>query len=263
MPRPRITPVVQEQSKFKLINYDDIVGRDEVVDDHPFLKSYFRMAIIGKTRSGKTNLTLNLITNDDMKINNQKLILMAGRLQEKKYEWLINFYKEKEQEYEKKTGKKISLIFYSNKLDDIPELNSLDTKFSHLLLVDDLCNEPVKTIGMKKLMEYFDFGRKCRVNLIFLAPAWYRLFKSFRAQCEYFVLYRVPDSRHLPTIYHELETDITYEDFLKAYTTSTKQLRQFLFIDMIATNAVDKYKKGFDGKHEHLEKYTNNDEYSE
>lgn len=70
------------------------------------------------------------------------MYLYAKDIYEDKYQLLINYFAKLEQKILKKTGETIKLLTYSDKLEDVIDLDKINTKIHNIVIFDDWTNEP-------------------------------------------------------------------------------------------------------------------------
>ena len=152
-----------------MINFDDYVNENKTkhnknlsyISDHPY-----RVLIIGGSRSGNTNLLLNLTENPP---DIDKIYLYGKDPYEAKYQYLIN----------KREGLGIdyfndpkAFIEYSNDVDDvyknIDEYNP-DKENNVLIVFDDMIANMIHNKKLNSIItELFIRGRKLSISLVFI-----------------------------------------------------------------------------------------------
>ena len=152
-----------------MINFDDYVNENKTkhnknwsyISDHPY-----RVLIIGGSRSGNTNLLLNLTENPP---DIDKIYLYGKDPYEAKYQYLIN----------KREGVGIdyfndpkAFIEYSNDVDDlyknIDEYNP-DKENNVLIVFDDMIANMIHNKKLNSIItELFIRGRKLSISLVFI-----------------------------------------------------------------------------------------------
>lgn len=247
--------------KKKVINFDELIEDKTVYrNTNGYLKHPFRSIVCGSSGSGKTNTVLNLLINKEYKLDYDKVYLYARDLSEEKYQWLIKYYNDLEAKILKKTKEVVKILTYSNKLADIPELETLDKTKQNIMIFDDWTNEPKNKL--ETISNYFTMCRKFNTSIFFICHSWYACPKMFRMNNEYSFIYRLPSARELRQLYQELGTNIDKDDFKKAYNEATKLSYEFLLIDKKTNIRELMYRHGFDGKFAFL-KDDESDSFSE
>ena len=152
-----------------MINFDDYVNENKTkhnknlsyISDHPY-----RVLIIGGSRSGNTNLLLNLTENPP---DIDKIYSYGKDPYEAKYQYLIN----------KREGVGIdyfndpkAFIEYSNDVDDvyknIDEYNP-DKENNVLIVFDDMIANMIHNKKLNSIItELFIRGRKLSISLVFI-----------------------------------------------------------------------------------------------
>ena len=158
-----------------MINFDSYVNEDKTkhnknrpyVPDHPY-----RILIIGRSRSGKTNLLLNLIENQP---DIDKIYLYAKDPYESKYQYLIN----------KREGVGINhfkdpkaFIEYSNDMHDV--YKNIDdynpNKENKIIVFDDMIADMIHNEKLNSIVtELFISGRKLNISLAFITQSYFKV----------------------------------------------------------------------------------------
>ena len=181
-----------------MINFDDYVNENKTksnknwpyIPDHPY-----RILIVGGSRSGKTNLSLNLIENQQ---DIDKIYLYAKDPFESKYQYLIN----------KTEGVGINhfndpkpFIEYSNDMHDvykdIDEYNS-DKENKILIVFDDMISDMIHNEKLNSIVtELFIRGRKLNISLVFITQSYFKVLKDVRLNTSHFFIAKIPNKREL------------------------------------------------------------------
>ena len=159
-----------------MINFDDYANENDTehnskwsyIPDHPY-----RIAIIGGSRSGKTNALLNLINNQP---DIDKIYLSAKDPYEAKYQLLIN--------KRKSTGLKYfndpkAFIECSNDMQDvcknIDEYNA-DKERKILIVFDDMITDMISKKKLNSIVtELFIRGIKLNISLVFINQSYFKV----------------------------------------------------------------------------------------
>ena len=181
-----------------MISFDNYVNDNKTkhnnnwpyIPDHPY-----RILIIGGSRSGKTNLLLNLIENQP---DIDKIYLYAKDPYESKHQYLIN----------KREGVGINhfndpkaFIQYSNDMHDvykkIDEYNPY--KKNKILIVFDyiiadmIHNKKINSI----ITELLIGGRKLNISLVFITQSYFKVPKDVMLNTSHFFIAKIPNKREL------------------------------------------------------------------
>ena len=153
-----------------MINLDNIINKnnEEQNEKWPYIPDHpYRILIIGRSGSGKTNTLLNLI-NEQRDID--KIYLYAKDLSEPKYEYLI---KNRENAGIKHLNDSKAFIECSNTMDDIYE--NIDDynptrKRKILIIFDDMIADIVTNKKFQSIIEeLFIRCRKLNISVMFIS----------------------------------------------------------------------------------------------
>ena len=200
-----------------MINFDDKVNENKTkhnkkwpyIPDHPY-----RILIIGGSRSGKTNLLLNLIENQP-DIN--KIYLYAKDPYEAKYQYLIN--KRESADINHFNNPK-AFIEYSNDMHDvyknINEYNP-DKENKILIIFDDMIADMIHNKKLNSIVtEFF---------IIFKVP------KDVILNTTHFLIAKISNKRELQQIGINQSSDISTKYFTNMYRKCTAEPYSFLVND--------------------------------
>ena len=148
------------------------------IPDHPY-----RILIVGGSGSGKTNVLLNLIENQqDM----DKIYLYAKDLCEAKYQNLIKIREKVGIDHDNDPR---AYIEYSNEMRDvyknIGEYN-LDPENKILIVFDDMIADMIHDKKLDSIVnELFIRGRKLNITLVFITQTYFKVPKDVRLNTTY------------------------------------------------------------------------------
>ena len=194
---------------------------------HGLDKLPFRMIVVAPSGSGKSNFVLNLIEKFSKgKGTFNSIHLICRSKCEPLYEYL-----------EEKTKKKIKILEGVN---EIPDINSFDRELQHLMIFDDLVLEK----NQSKMMEMYIRGRKKGISIVYLSQSFYRIPKTIRSNCNYFVILKLSGKRDLNLIMSEFELGVSKDELLKIYEDATREKFNILLIDVEADKQ-ERFRKNF------------------
>ncbi len=205
----------------KIINFDTErlvkhVHNNELPDCH--------YLFIGRTGSGKTNLLLNLLLNNNF--NYDKVYIYTINPQQDKYE-LLNEYNDKLRD-ELGTGDDTFLIKQPEELVPVNELDSSEHK---IIVFDDI---PLNNEEMNKIKSYFSLSRNKRCNSVYLAQGFYNVDRFIRRNTGCFILFHGLDNVDVRNIANEQCGDVTKDKFIELYHHATKDRYNFFLFDKLA-----------------------------
>jgi len=195
-----------------------------------------RILICGVSGSGKNNCLMNLI----LQMNCfTKIYIFAKNLDQPLYRFLIS----RMHKLSKKIGKKI--LFYSEDLEDIPELSEFDKSETNLIVFDDMIMEK----NQKRISELFTRGRNsCNASCVYLTQNYYSVDKLIRRNCDYIIIKKINTSSDLKRIISEykLSNNISLDQLYKFYEQIVASgMENFLLLDMKTDDPKLKYRMNF------------------
>ena len=194
---------------------------------HGLDKLPFRMIVVAPSGSGKSNFVLNLIEKFSKgKGTFHSIHLICRSKCEPLYEYLEN-----------KTKKTIKIL---EGVSEIPDINSFDSGQQHLMIFDDLVLEK----NQSQIAEYYVRGRKRGISMVYLSQSFYRIPKTIRSNCNYFVILKLNGKRDLNLIMSEFELGINKDELLKIYEDATRNKFSVLLIDVEADKQ-EKFRRNF------------------
>ena len=193
------------------------------IPDHPY-----RLLIIGRSGSGKTNALINLINEQN---DNDKIYLYARDLSKPKYEYLI---KKCEDAGIKHLNNPNAFVKCSNTMDDVYEnINDYNPSRKKKILIvfdcmiaDIMTNKKFQAI----IKELFIRCRKLNISFVFITQSYFSVPKDVGVNLTHLIM-KINNKRELENIAINHSGDIDYQDFMKIYKECTKELFNFLTID--------------------------------
>lgn len=183
----------------------------------------FQAIIIGKTGSFKTNLLLYLI-NTIAAWN--KIILLAKKLDEPLYAYLISSVNAIEQKVKQK------LIYACTDVSQVPDMDNF-SEDSTLFIVDDMVAEAKKTQTV--LSEYWIRSRKNGISCVYLSQSFYMTPKLIRDNSSLCFLKSIVSVKDLKRILSEYALTESPQKIMELYEKIQKESpRNFLLIDKCA-----------------------------
>ena len=158
------------------------------IPDHPY-----KILIIGGSRSGKTNVLLNLKENlPDI----DEIHLYAKDPYEAKYQYLI--------EIREKVGIDHHIdprdyIEYSNDMHDVYkniDEHNPDKESKILIVFDDMIADMIYKKKLNLIVsELFLRGRKLNISLVFITQSYFKVPKDVRLNTTHFFIAKIPNKR--------------------------------------------------------------------
>ena len=187
------------------INFDKIIGKEykTITNNKYCLNHPSNTLIVGKTNSGKTNISFNLIAQNGIY---EKIYIYTNNLDDK-YSWLKNKFKNgvhifiNETNFDKISKDKINLVVF-----------------------DDL------VFSNKKISKFFTKSRKLNVSCIFISHRYFSIDTLLRNNLDYIIFTKL-DKKEIKLIYNDISSYIDLNEFEKI----NNNLKQYDFI------IIDKY----------------------
>jgi ABC-type dipeptide/oligopeptide/nickel transport system ATPase component len=229
--------------KAEIINWYEKIPKKYILKTHNphydihHIKLPFRMIICGSSGSGKTQTLLNLIYN--MPDTFESISITTKNKDEPLYNYL-----------EDKLGKKGLTI--TEGIPNLPNLDKYDKEQQHLIVMDDLVNEPLKQ--QKVICDYFIRARKKNCSLIYISQSFYQVPKLIRDNINYLIVKQVSSMKNLTMIARECSLGIDKKQLTDIYRDATKKKEDFLMIDLDG-EPDEKFRKGFDEVYEIEDKF--------
>ena len=168
-----------------------------------------RIALIGSSGSGKSNILINLI----YKMNCFSKIYMFVKCPD---EPLYKFFIDKIREVEKKF--KTEILMVSTELDDIPEVDDFDRDENNLCVFDDVISE--SSLKLKKIKDLWIRGRKQNITTVFLSQSYHAIPLLIRQNTDILLFKKIGTERNLKMILSEFKLDKTMDELMDMYKRS-------------------------------------------
>lgn len=210
---------------------------------HPLMPIHpFRLVINGASKSGKTNLLVNLIYDY---LNFDRLYICAKDIFESKYEELRENYTQfedieledikkckglknkKEIIKEYKKYKKDEVIFTSC-LEEFITVDDLDPSYINLVVFDDCIVEK----DQHKIEEFFIRGRKKNASIIYLSQYYYKIPITIRSNSDYFIFFNMKQ-REIDQIIREIDGQLTRDEFREMFKNCIRKRYDFFMLDLV------------------------------
>ena len=195
----------------------DISNVEEVICDkkngeddlNEFLtaKHPFRSIIIGRSGSGKTILTMNLLLKY-LKYDCLYVVCSTIRLQPK-YDLIVDLaelFPSKFRLFESMSS------FH---------LNKVDKRKRNIVLLDDI--QELDDANMRRVNELFVKGRHSNISTIWLGQNYYKTPIRARGSANLFIFFKVNSSRELGRIHSEICSDLSKEAFIQLFKEATEE----------------------------------------
>ena len=208
-----------------MINLNSIKNKDNKRhrEKWPYIPDHlYRILINGGSGSGKTNMLLNLIKEQDKSDVIDKIYLYARDLNKPKYQFLIETH---EDAGIRDLNDPSTFIEYSNTMDDVykqKKKNVFDD-----MIADIMRNRRFQVIIKELLIRC----RKLNISFVFIMQSYFSVPKDVRLNSTHYLIMKINNRRELQNIAINHSVDIDYKDLMKIYRECAKEPYNFLTID--------------------------------
>lgn len=185
----------------------------------------FRMLVSGKSGAGKTNLIVSAIISNQMRFDH--LYLYVRDPSQSKYQLLMLFISQLEQEWERERGERRQFATVITDPTRFVPLDEIDSNLINLVIFDDMLTEK----HQKTIEEYFIRGRHRGVNCIYLTQDYHKTSPTIRKQCQYFAIFGVSSKAELVQLSKDHSLEYDYKEFKQILNNATQPAPNFLLID--------------------------------
>jgi hypothetical protein len=208
------------KKKFPVINYyekwADGDDNDELNrypnEDLMQIRIPFRALMVGPTNSGKTNITMNLISGIGIW---DTVVILAKDLEEKLYKCAIREIRKMEEVQKRK------ILTAIDNIEDLQPINSFNREQNHLMIIDDFVFDNPKTLDI--LNEIWGRGRKQRISPVFITQSYFRTPIDIRRNSDYVFIKRLGGAKDAPRIAAEYALDATKEQIVEMFKSTQNQ----------------------------------------
>ena len=208
-----------------MINLNSIKNKDNKRhrEKWPYIPDHlYRILINGGSGSGKTNMLLNLMKEQDKSDVIDKIYLYARDLNKPKYQFLIETH---EDAGIRDLNDPSTFIEYSNTMDDVykqKKKNVFDD-----MIADIMRNRRFQVIIKELLIRC----RKLNISFVFIMQSYFSVPKDVRLNSTHYLIMKINNRRELQNIAINHSVDIDYKDLMKIYRECAKEPYNFLTID--------------------------------
>lgn len=219
---------MKNQNKLKVLKVRDKSDKDS--KKIPVLFDLaFRLLLIGKSGSGKSNLLINLLANENYPysklFDGDRIFIFSPSLKgDQKLLKLIQFKDIPDSNLFEEYSDEILMDLYDELVDDVAERYQQKEPIEHsLIILDDLSFSGKLANRFNALSKLYCNARKFQISLITLSQAYTQIAKNIRLQATGMIIFNTNNK--------ELDTIESENNFLK----SKKQ-----FYDMFRSNVVER-----------------------
>lgn len=239
----------------ELINYYKCLPKEDKIkyrqNPNKFaLKHPARVLIVGSSGSGKTNILMNLLLNEKLKIPVERIYLFAKHFDsdgDSLYKMLVNHAAEIEDELFEQTEEEHTVLVASNDIHQIPTFDDLDPNLQSILIVDDFLCEP--KADMQPLDALIIAARKANCSVIYLAQRLTPVSRTIRMNLNYVIAFNTPSKKEIKMYHDDYATDIPYDKFERMFNGVTLQpplnngVKHTLLIDIGNDDPYERYRQ--------------------
>ena len=150
----------------------------------------------------------------------EKIYFYTNNLDDK-YKWLINRFKD-------------DVFIYLNEIN----FDKINKDYVNLIIFDDL------VFSNKKISEFYSRSRKLNCSTIFIAHRYFKnVDRTLKNNIDYLIFTQL-DKRELNMLFHDINLDITLQEFQNIYTNFKKY--EFILIDKYNDYKFMKIRKNVD-----------------
>jgi len=103
---------------------------------------------------------------------------------------------------------------------------------NNLIILDDCVGSSIMKEGRSPLTNFFIRSRHAKTNFIILSQYFKACPKRIRSNFTHFVIFRTFDKSQLASIFEEINSYLSYDDFIKLFEEHTKEKHSFIVIDL-------------------------------
>ena len=192
-------------------NVEDVIidKKNDADDPNEFLtvKHPFRMIVIGRSGSGKTILTMNLLLKY-LKYDCLYVICSTVKLQPK-YDLICDLAE--------LFPSKFHVLTSLNSFD----INKVNKNKRNIILLDDI--QELDEANMKKVNNIYVRGRHHNISVIWLGQSYYKTPIRSRGSANIFVFFKVNSTKELRRIHGEVCSDLSTDAFTKLFREATEE----------------------------------------
>lgn len=101
-----------------------------------------------------------------------------------------------------------------------------------LIVIDDALGSSIYREGRSPLINFFIKSRHYKTNIILLSQFFKAVPKRIRSNMTGFILFKTYDKSQLASIYDEINSYLSYDDFIKLFEENTVEKYSFILIDL-------------------------------
>lgn len=188
----------------------------------------YRLCIVGASGSGKTFHMLGLLPH----LHYDTLTVLARHIDNPQYSTLRSICEDIEEAASKESGgQETKFSFFSDNLEDAPEVDSFNPQNQNLVIIDDFAGLPDNKL--RYVVDMFIRGRHKGCSPCYLTQSYHRLPKTARLSCSYIVLFRGLNFDDKKAVYKDHLGDMTFDEFDHLYHACTDGQYGYMVLDLV------------------------------
>lgn len=101
-----------------------------------------------------------------------------------------------------------------------------------LIIIDDAMGSSIYREGRSPLVNFLIKSRHYKTNIILLSQFFKAVPKRLRSNMTHYVVFKTFDKSQLNSIYEEINSYLSYDDFIKMFEENTREKHSFIVIDL-------------------------------
>lgn len=101
-----------------------------------------------------------------------------------------------------------------------------------LIIIDDAMGSSIYREGRSPLINFLIKSRHYKTNIILLSQFFKAVPKRLRSNMTHYILFKTYDKAQLNSVYEEINSYLSYDDFIKMFEDATKEKHSFIMIDL-------------------------------
>ena len=133
------------------------------------------------------------------------------------------------------------ILQYSNNINDIVDLNSVDQRIQNLIVFDDMACER----NLDKVSELFIRGRKSNCSIVFISQRYFGIPTQVRINSDYYIFTRNLKGNELILVAKDYGGVLSIDNFKEMYRNTNRSGYEFFMIDLQNKDVKYRFRKNF------------------
>jgi hypothetical protein len=122
-----------------------------------------------------------------------------------------------------------------------------------LIIIDDAMGSSIYREGKSPLVNFLVKSRHYKTNIILLSQFFKAVPKRLRSNMTHYVVFKTFDKSQLNSIYEEINSYLSYDNFIKMFEENTREKHSFIMIDLKNQKITSGFNKVLFRFHENIE----------